>query len=135
MNGPTTLSMAGSWAGTLKLPSSSTPYNVTWAATQTGNGVTGPLVIRAADSGRDIGATLAGTVSTTDTVLALSVTAGSVIGTPACSFTGAGTASPSAGTSHVPTAIGATMSLTFVAACIGSVSTGATDTGQLLLSR
>jgi hypothetical protein len=127
--------MSGSWTGTLKLPSSSTPYNVTWAATQAGTSVTGPLVIRAADSGRDIGATLTGTVSTTDIVLALSVTAGGVVGTPACSFSGAGTAIPSAGTSHNPTAIGATMNLTFAAACIGTVSPSATVSGQLLLAK
>jgi len=135
MTGPTTLSMAGSWTGTLKLPSSTSPYAVAWMATQSGTAVTGPLVIKAADNGRDVAATLAGTVSETNAALMLTVATGGVIGAPACSFGGTGTATPSAGTSHTPTAVGAIMNLTFVAACSGTVSTGATDTGQLVLSR
>jgi hypothetical protein len=135
---PTTLNLAGTWAGTM--PESSAdpdPDRLSWTATQSGANLSGPaaLTMMASTPGgtpKVATGTITGVLAGTQLSLTFTLPAGSLVsaGGPAgCSVTGTLTSTPTA------TSITGTMTRTFSAACLGVVVSSSTDTPQLLLTK
>ena len=125
-----TLSLAGTWGGTVTQPERSTPIPVTsWTATQSGASVTGPMVLNVNTGSTQT--TLAGTVSGSQ-LTSVTFTVPNQTGfPPGCSFSGTGTLTASA------SSISGSLAMTFPAACVGagSVSNTATSTWTISLTK
>lgn len=128
----TTLTLTGNWSGSLGSPADPSPDRLTWTATQSGTSVTGPVVYTVSGRSPSLRGTMTGAISGSQVALTFTLPAGSWVpvgGPSACSETGTATATPAA------TSMSAPMTLTFAAACIGTVSKGSTDTVQLSLAK
>ena len=130
------LNLAGSWSGKFIFTQSDgtpdpNPGIVVWTATQSDSSVTGPLTltVNENDTSETYRGTLSGTLSGAQLSLALSFPAGTFAEVPACAITGSGTATPTS------TAISSSLTISFGAACMGTVSDRATETDQLQLTR
>jgi hypothetical protein len=130
------LDLSGAWSGKFVFTQSDgtpdpNPGIVTWTATQAGSSVTGPLSLTVSDHGdsETFRGTLNGTLSGTQLSLTLSFPAGTFVDVPACAITGAGTATPTT------SAITSTMTVSFGAACMGTVSDRPSEVDQLQLTK
>lgn len=131
-----TLNLAGSWSGKLLFSRDDgtpddNPGIVAWTATQSGSSVTGPLTLTVHDNGgtETYQGTLSGSLSGTQLSLTLSFPTGTFAEVPACAITGAGTATPTT------SAITSSLTITFGAACMGTVSDRPTEVDQLQLTK
>jgi len=124
------LNLAGSWSGTMgKQGGDNKPMKVSWAATQNGANVSGPIQLEinfGSDSqpnNQTINGTLAGTIAGSQVSLTMTLPPGAFtqIGSAACSVSGTGSSSTATANSVV-----ATMNVTFAAPCVGVV----TDPGK-----
>ena len=122
-----TLTFTGTWKGTFG--TASTPFAVTWTATQTGSAVAGPALVVVSPVVSFTG-TITGTLSNGQLALAIAVPAGAIAAIPACSITGAGQSTTATSSSIV-----ASILVTFSQACLGTVTTQASSTATLTLTK
>lgn len=130
---PTTLSLAGTWTGTMTRPLGDLRVK-SWTATQTGASVTGPMVLDLDGSAAEVlvTGTFNGTVSGTQlTSGTFTLPTGQIPDVAACGFSGSGTLTASASTISGP------LAMVFPAACVGDrlVHTTATGTFNLTLTK
>lgn len=133
------MNLAGSWAGKMAATRSdgrpdSNPGVVAWTASQNGSSVSGPLTLtfnNNDNSGVTLSfrGTLSGTLSGTQLALTLSFPAGTFVDVPACAITGTGTATPTT------SAISSSVTITFGAACVGTISDQSSEIDQLTLTK
>lgn len=130
------LNLAGSWSGKFIFTQSDgtpdpNPGIVAWTATQSDSSLTGPLVltVNERDRSETYRGTLSGTLTGTQLSLTLSFPAGTFADAPACAITGSGTATPTS------SAISSSLTISFGAACMGTVSDRPTETDQLQLTK
>jgi hypothetical protein len=131
-----TLDLAGSWSGKFIFTNSDgtpdpNPGIVAWTATQSGSSVTGPFALTVNDHGdsETFHGTLSGTLSGTQLSLTLSFPTGTFADVPACTITGAGTATPTT------SAITSSLTVNFGAPCMGTVSDRPSEVDQLQLTK
>jgi hypothetical protein len=129
------LNLAGTWSGTLGLQGESDPTRIrSWVAAQSGNTVTGPVIV-IADGGDgqegDVPATLSGTVSGTQlTNVTFTVTPGAIPdpSLAACGFSGTGTFAATA------SSLSGTLAMTFPPACVGEELVSNTPTATWIFT-
>ena len=128
-----TLSVAGTWSGTLARPAGDPLRIKSWTATQTGASVTGPMVIDVDGSAAEvlINTALTGTVSGAQiTSVTFTVPVGALPdpSLAACGFSGTGTLAATASSISGP------LAMSFPAACVGEGRISTTPTGTFTFS-
>jgi hypothetical protein len=131
--------LAGTWTGTIGGQGQSTPVTLSWVATSntSTSSLTGPITATIVDNGsHTINGTFTATFTSTGMTFALAFPAGtftSLGGPSSCSMTGSGTGI--FGGNNTPPTISGSMTLTWAASCVGTVSDNATEVNQLSLKK
>ena len=115
MTPPEPVDLTGTWTGMLGTPGSGSALRMTWAASQSGFSVSGPLTLVKPAAGVPATGPLTGTIAGSQLSLSYAVNAGSVAGFPSCSISGTGSGTFSGST------ITGTLMLTFTS-CSGATS-------------
>ena len=121
------LNFSGTWRGTFSSPG---PATVTWTATQTGNNVSGPVVVVVSAAPIQFTGTISGSATSGQLALAVAIPAGAIPGAPGCAISGVGTSTVATATSIV-----AQIAVSFSMPCVGVITTQTTGTAQLALSK
>ncbi|HEY1302602.1 MAG TPA: hypothetical protein VGF24_03580 [Vicinamibacterales bacterium] len=93
MTSPSSVNVTGTWSGTVGAGSGGgRALRLTWAATQSGSSVSGPITVLTSPPVTDltVTGTLHGSLDGSHMSLTLAVSAGSVPGSPECSLSGSG---------------------------------------------
>jgi hypothetical protein len=112
---PVQADVTGTWTGLLGPSGSGSALRMTWAASQTGGSLAGPLTLVKPAANAPATGPLTGTISGSQLTLSYVVTAGSVTGFPDCGISGMGSGTLSGLT------ITGTLMLTFTS-CSGASS-------------
>ncbi len=130
---PSGLWLAANWSGTLShaIPGGTRAASMATTLNQSSTTIRGAVSVTPQGGLVPVYGTILGTLSGTQFTFTVTVPAGAftAYGSSTCSLTGTSTATASA------TSISGTLSETFSAACVGSVTDSATQTEQLSLTK